>query len=120
MANPTTGDIPSLRSSGGATTAPALQPQPMRYERHAAPGALRGAELCPALGVGRQAVVDVDGRQQQSVLRGAAGGRIEQHHRIDATGQRHGEARTRGEVLSQRRSDGGVDGGERVGGINPR
>jgi hypothetical protein len=54
------------------------------------------------------------------VLRGAGGGRIEQHHRIDATGQRHGEARTRGEVLSQRRGDGGVDGGERVGGINPR
>jgi len=54
------------------------------------------------------------------VRRGARGGRVEQHHRIDAAGERDAQARTRLQVSREGGRKRCIDRGNGIRGISPR
>ena len=110
--------LPRLRLEAEAPLAP--QVEPVRRERNVSRGALFGAERRPSVGVGGEPVMDVDRRQRQASIGGERTGRVEQHHRIDSTGERDRELRAVAQMTGQRCSERRVDGRDHLGGFSPR
>ena len=83
----------------------ARQVQPMKAQRDVARRALRGAEIGPAIRIGRQPMVDVNCGQDDRMPLGQRGGGVEQHDGIESAGQRDSEARARTDMPGESRGE---------------